>query len=117
MLGSVSDADDAVQESWLRLSRLDSDAIGNLPTWATAVVARVSMDMLRSRWARREDYAGSWLPEPVVSRTGNRQLRLGGADPASLARLWALRRDMLAEAKRRPLTRGRGATRRAALVR
>src|SRR3954469_17427639 len=67
MLGSISDADDAVQESWLRLSRSDDEAIANLPGWLTAVVARVSMDMLRSRRARHEDYVGSWLPEPVVS--------------------------------------------------
>jgi RNA polymerase sigma-70 factor (ECF subfamily) len=67
MLGSVSDADDAVQESWLRLSRSDPEAIANLPGWLTAVVARVSMDMLRARRARREDYVGSWLPEPVVT--------------------------------------------------
>ena len=66
MLGSVSDADDAVQEAWLRLSRADSEAIANLPGWLTTVVARVCMDMLRSRRARREDYAGSWLPEPLV---------------------------------------------------
>src|SRR5437899_4340990 len=67
MLGTISDADDAVQESWLRLSRSDADAIANLPGWLTAVVARVCMDVLRARRARREDYAGSWLPEPVVS--------------------------------------------------
>jgi RNA polymerase sigma factor (sigma-70 family) len=67
MLGSMSDADDAVQESWLRLSRSDPDAIANLPGWLTAVVARVCLDMLKARRARREDYAGSWLPEPVVS--------------------------------------------------
>src|SRR5437588_10286064 len=67
MLGSISDADDAVQESWLRLSRSDSEAIANLPGWLTAVVARVSLDMLRARRARQEDYVGSWLPEPVVS--------------------------------------------------
>jgi RNA polymerase sigma factor (sigma-70 family) len=66
MLGSISDADDAVQEAWLRLSRSDSEAIANLPGWLTSVVARVSMDMLRARRARREDYVGSWLPEPVV---------------------------------------------------
>src|SRR5437763_16311630 len=66
MLGSISDADDAVQESWLRLSRSDPDAIANLPGWLTAVVARVSLDMLRARRSRREDYVGSWLPEPVV---------------------------------------------------
>jgi RNA polymerase sigma factor (sigma-70 family) len=62
MLGSVGDADDAVQESWLRLSRSDPDAIANLPAWLTSVVARVSLDMLRSRRARREDHLGSWLP-------------------------------------------------------
>src|SRR3989454_5761279 len=67
MLGSISDADDAVQESWLRLSRSDPDAIANLPGWLTAVVARVSLDTLRARRSRREDYVGSWLPEPVVS--------------------------------------------------
>src|SRR5438270_10219300 len=67
MLGTITDADDAVQESWLRLSRSDSEAIANLPGWLTAVVARVSLDMLRARRARQEDYVGSWLPEPVVS--------------------------------------------------
>jgi RNA polymerase sigma-70 factor (ECF subfamily) len=66
MLGSVSDADDAVQEAWLRLQRAQSDAIANLPAWLTAVVARVSLDMLRARRTRREDYMGSWLPEPMV---------------------------------------------------
>jgi RNA polymerase sigma factor (sigma-70 family) len=70
MLGSVSDADDAVQEAWLRLSRSDDEAIANLPGWLTAVVARVSMDMLRARRARHEDYTGSWLPEPLVSVEG-----------------------------------------------
>jgi RNA polymerase sigma-70 factor (ECF subfamily) len=67
MLGSLSDADDAVQEAWLRLSRSDTDAIANLPGWLTAVVARVSLDMLRARRARHEHYVGSWLPEPIVS--------------------------------------------------
>src|SRR5437764_11920506 len=67
MLGSITDADDAVQESWLRLSRSEPDAIDNLPGWLTTVVARVSLDMLRTRRARHEDYVGSWLPEPVVS--------------------------------------------------
>src|SRR5438132_10313494 len=70
MLGSVSDADDAVQESWLRLSRSDPDAIANLPGWLTTVVARVSLDMLRARRARTEDYVGSWLPEPLVTVEG-----------------------------------------------
>jgi RNA polymerase sigma factor (sigma-70 family) len=75
MLGSLSDADDAVQESWLRLSRRDADAIANLPGWLTTVVARVCLDMLRARRARHEAYVGSWLPEPVVSAEP------GDADP------------------------------------
>ena len=55
MLGSMSDAEDAVQESWIRLSRTDSGALENLGGWLTTVVARVSLDMLRSRTSRRED--------------------------------------------------------------
>jgi len=67
MLGSISDSEDAVQEAWLRLSRTDSAAIENLGGWLTTVVARVSLDLLRSRRARREEYVGSWLPEPIVT--------------------------------------------------
>jgi len=70
MLGSVSEADDALQEAWLRLSRSDSDAIANLGGWLTTVVGRVCLDMLRARRSRREDYVGSWLPEPIVSLDG-----------------------------------------------
>jgi RNA polymerase sigma-70 factor, ECF subfamily len=81
MLGSVSDADDAVQEAWLRLSRSDADAIVNLAGWLTSVVARVSLDMLRARRARHEDYVGSRLPEPLVSE------RLDGGDPEQQALL------------------------------
>jgi RNA polymerase sigma factor (sigma-70 family) len=66
MLGSVSDSDDAVQEAWLRLSRTDGSAVENLAAWLTTVVGRVCLDMLRARNARREDYLGSWLPEPIV---------------------------------------------------
>src|SRR5882672_1146589 len=66
MLGSVSEADDAVQEAWLRLSRSDTAAVENLGAWLTTVVGRVCLDMLRTRRARREDYVGSWLPEPIV---------------------------------------------------
>jgi RNA polymerase sigma factor (sigma-70 family) len=66
MLGSVSDSDDAVQEAWLRLSRADSTGVDNLGAWLTTVVARVSLDLLRARTSRREDYIGSWLPEPIV---------------------------------------------------
>ena len=68
MLGSVSEADDAVQESWLRLSRSKTDELENLRAWLTTVVARVSLDMLRSRKSRREEPLGAHLPEPIVSR-------------------------------------------------
>jgi RNA polymerase sigma factor (sigma-70 family) len=68
MLGSVSEADDAVQESWLRLSRSDTSDVENLRAWLTTVVARVSLDMLRSRKSRREEQLGPRVPEPVVSR-------------------------------------------------
>ena len=67
MLGSVSEADDAVQEAWLRLSRSDADSVANLGGWLTTVIGRVCLDMLRARRSRHEDYVGSWLPEPIVS--------------------------------------------------
>jgi RNA polymerase sigma-70 factor (ECF subfamily) len=68
MLGSVSEADDAVQETWLRLNRSDTAGVENLRAWLTTVVARVSLDMLRSRASRREEPMGTHLPEPIVSR-------------------------------------------------
>ena len=67
MLGSVSEADDAVQEAWLRLSRADASRVENLGGWLTTVVARVSLDMLRSRNARREQPLETRVPEPIVS--------------------------------------------------
>jgi len=69
MLGSRVEADDAVQEAWLRLSRSDASDIENLGGWLTTVVARVSLDMLRSRASRREEPAGSDLLEHLESRT------------------------------------------------
>ena len=68
MLGSLSDADDAVQESWVRLNRVDTSAVENLGGWLTTVVARVSLDMLRARRARGEEPLGPRVPEPIVSR-------------------------------------------------
>jgi RNA polymerase sigma factor (sigma-70 family) len=68
MLGSLSDADDAVQESWLRLSRSDTSGVENLGGWLTTVVARVCLDMLRSRKSRREEPLGARVPDPIVSR-------------------------------------------------
>ncbi|MFG2341853.1 RNA polymerase sigma factor SigJ [Streptomyces yangpuensis] len=72
MLGSLSEAEDAVQEAWLRLSRSDADAVENLGGWLTTVVGRVCLDMLRSRTARREDPLDDQdgrvrLPDPIVS--------------------------------------------------
>jgi RNA polymerase sigma factor (sigma-70 family) len=74
MLGSVTEADDAVQEAWLRMHRSDAAAVENLRAWLTTVVSRVALDALRTRRARREEYAGSRLPEPIVDA-------VGGGDP------------------------------------
>jgi RNA polymerase sigma-70 factor (ECF subfamily) len=68
MLGSLSEADDAVQEAWLRLSRTDASEIENLGGWLTTVVARVSLNMLRSRNVRREQPIGVHMPDPIVDR-------------------------------------------------
>jgi RNA polymerase sigma-70 factor (ECF subfamily) len=69
MLGSVSEVDDAVQEAWLRLSRADVTGIDNLGGWLTTVVARVCLDMLRSRQSRREEPFAANAPEPVATGT------------------------------------------------
>jgi RNA polymerase sigma-70 factor (ECF subfamily) len=68
MLGSVSEAEDAVQEAWLRLSGSDPDEIENLSAWLTTVVARVSLNMLRSRKVRREEPLTPYVPDPIVDR-------------------------------------------------
>ncbi len=68
MLGSVSEADDAVQESWLRLSRSDTSGVENLGGWLTTVVARVCLDMLRSRESRHEEPLDEHVPDPIVRR-------------------------------------------------
>ncbi len=65
MLGSASEAEDAVQEAWLRLNQSDDEAITNLGGWLTTVVGRVCLDMLRARRSRREFYIGTWEPEPA----------------------------------------------------
>jgi RNA polymerase sigma-70 factor (ECF subfamily) len=74
ILGSPAEAEDAVQEAWLRLSRSDTSGVQNLVGWLTTVVARVCLDMLRSRRSRREEAIGLELPEPL----GNGE---GGIDP------------------------------------
>jgi RNA polymerase sigma factor (sigma-70 family) len=80
MLGSLSEADDAVQETWLRLSRTDTSEVENLGGWLTTVVARISLNMLRSRRKRREEPLGVHMPEPIVDRAD-------GTDPEHQALL------------------------------
>ncbi|MGP4045780.1 RNA polymerase sigma factor SigJ [Streptomyces sp. 2A115] len=68
MLGSLSEADDAVQETWLRISRSDISEVKNLGGWLTTVVGRICLDMLRSRTSRREESLDTHVPDPVVTR-------------------------------------------------
>ena len=68
MLGSLNEADDAVQEAWLRLSRADTGDVRDLRAWLTTVVSRVCLDMLRSRASRREDSLDVHVPDPIVTR-------------------------------------------------
>ncbi|HEX2131168.1 MAG TPA: RNA polymerase sigma factor SigJ [Actinophytocola sp.] len=68
MLGSLSEADDAVQEAWLRLNRADTDEVDNLAAWLTTVVSRVCLNMLRSRETRREEPLEVHMPDPLISR-------------------------------------------------
>src|ERR1700687_2750510 len=68
MLGSPAEADDAVQEAWLHLSRAETSGVKNLGGWLTTVVARVCLDMLRSRESRREESLGERTPDPIASR-------------------------------------------------
>jgi RNA polymerase sigma factor (sigma-70 family) len=68
MLGSISEAEDALQEAWLKLSRSDTSGVENLKGWLTTIVGRVCLDMLRSRSSRREEPLGTHLPDPIVSR-------------------------------------------------
>lgn len=68
MLGSLAEADDAVQEAWLRLNRSDANAIENLGGWLTTVIGHVCLDMLRSRNSRREEPLEAHIPDPILSR-------------------------------------------------
>ena len=72
MLGSVSEAEDAIQEAWIRLSRTDVSGVDNLRGWLTTVVARVCLDMLRTRASRREDPLDVHVPDPIISRAIDR---------------------------------------------
>jgi len=70
ILGSLSEAEDVVQEAWLRLQRIDVDEIEDLRGWLTTVVGRLALDALGTARRRRETYVGEWLPEPVVDELG-----------------------------------------------
>jgi RNA polymerase sigma factor (sigma-70 family) len=99
MLGSVSEAEDAVQEGWLRLSRTDAREIDNLAGWLTTVVSRVCLDQLRARKARREDSLELRFPDPVISdRAVDPEQQAFLADSVGLAMLVVL--DELAPAER-----------------
>ncbi|WP_030559884.1 sigma-70 family RNA polymerase sigma factor [Streptomyces aureocirculatus] len=79
MLGSASDADDAVQEAWLRVTRADTDQVQNAGGWLTTIVARVCLNILEARRARREEPAGALPPEPTAAHPSTRLS--GRADP------------------------------------
>jgi RNA polymerase sigma-70 factor (ECF subfamily) len=100
MLGSLSDADDVVQEAWLRLSRTDPDEVRNLGGWLTTVVARVCLDTLRSRKARREEPMGvnGYEPPGAISDVGNPEQEAELADSVGVALLVVL--DTLEPAER-----------------
>src|SRR5207253_7242482 len=84
MLGSAGEVDDAVQETWLRLSRSDTSAVANLGGWLTTVVARVCLDMLRSRKSRREEPIGPHVPEPVADDAHGRDAEMADSVGAAL---------------------------------
>ncbi|MCA6110780.1 sigma-70 family RNA polymerase sigma factor [Bradyrhizobium cenepequi] len=84
MLGSTSEVDDAVQETWLRLSRTDASAVDNLAGWLTTVIARVCLDMLRARKSRREEPMGPHVPEPAAHDTHERDAEVADSVGAAL---------------------------------
>jgi RNA polymerase sigma factor (sigma-70 family) len=96
MLGSRHEAEDAVQEAWLRLRHSDTSTVENLAGWLTTVTARVCLDMLRSRKSRREEPLGPHVPEPAADPEGEREAEI--ADSVSAALLVVL--ETLAPAER-----------------
>src|SRR5919108_1698193 len=90
MLGSASEAEDAVQESWIRLGRTDVSAVENLRAWLTTVVARVCLDMLRTRTSRKEDRLDTHVPDPVVTSADDPESGVIRADAVGLALLIVL---------------------------
>ena len=102
MLGSAAEADDAVQEAWLRLSRSDTAEVENMRAWLTTVVSRICLDMLRARQTRREDLVDEWSGQPVVAlfedRAGDPEHEALLADSVGVALMVVL--DTLAPAER-----------------
>lgn len=92
MLGSVTEAEDAVQETWIRWADADHDVIVKPEAWLTTVVGRISVDRLRSAQKRREHYVGPWLPEPLVRADDDPADHVALADTLSLAFLELLER-------------------------
>lgn len=84
MLGSLAEAEDAVQDAWLRLSRSDAGEVGNLTGWLTTVVARICLDMLRKRKSRREEPTGPDTPEPAVAMEADRERELADSVGAAM---------------------------------
>ena len=76
MLGSLTEADDAVQEAWLRVARADASEVDNLSAWLTTIVARVCLNALRSRNARREEPLDAHVPDPVITRADEPDRRI-----------------------------------------
>jgi RNA polymerase sigma factor (sigma-70 family) len=96
MLGSPAEADDAVQETWLRVSRTDADMVQNMRGWLTTIISRICLDMLRARRARREELVGDWVPGFDVAADPSEEAMT--ADAVGVALLIVL--DALAPAER-----------------
>ena len=107
MLGSASEAEDAVQEGWIRLARADVSGVDNLRAWLTTVVARVCLDMLRTRTSRREDSLDTYVPDPVITRADqDPESEAMRVDSVGLALLVVL--ETLEPAEREPPEEGVG---------
>lgn len=96
-LGSLAEAEDVVQEAWLRLERSERDAIEDLGAWLTTVVSRLALDALGSARARRERYVGPWLPDPLVAEAADPADRVTLDESVNLALLFVLERLTPAE--------------------
>ncbi|HZM74500.1 MAG TPA: sigma factor [Candidatus Limnocylindrales bacterium] len=84
MLGTLADAEDAVQETYLRFARTNADGLRDVPAWLTTTVARICLDELGSARSRRESYVGPWLPEPIVDTGSLAAIALDPEDRVTL---------------------------------